>query len=126
MVRGNGGNLGPLRTCSATRNALTAVERAAKHTQAVHAIDVVDDAAIVDLPKILKELGWFHDLCNYCLADKKASEDILSWSTFLHEVVIDRCATDAYNVRTLSFEQLNLAQRLAVKFNCDRILQLLL
>ena len=124
-VRGNGGHLGALRTCSATRSVLTAFERASKHAHAVHVIDIVDNAAVVDIPMLSAE-PWFHDLCSYCLADKKASADIISWSTFLHEVVLDRCATDAYNVRTFTFEELNLAQRLAVKFNCGRVLQLLL
>ena len=73
-VRGNGGHLGALRTCSATRSVLTAFERASKHAHAVHVIDIVDNAAVVDIPMLSAE-PWFHDLCSYCLADKKASAD---------------------------------------------------
>ena len=124
-VRNTGDQLGPLRTCSASRSALIAVNRARRHDQKVHVILVSDEAALVDVPVVTQQ-PWFRDLCSTCLSNRGASTDISGWASCLQEVVLDRCAAQSYRVRTVSLPQLTWMQQLAVRFQCERILKLLL
>lgn len=124
-VRNNGNALGALRTCSTTRNAYVAFERAGRLGGAVHVIDVLNENAMIDMPRVTAS-EWFSDLCDCCLRDPRASSDVIEWSTYLEEVVLDRCAVNTYVCRSVTYSELTVLQRIACFLKCKRLLALLM